>query len=317
MKKKLKVLSLQAVAALSQAVLPSLKKVLGLALIGSFAVSAPVCAAEPGDRIKSMDVVLSLGKNSSLFVSETMLVDFAANQHHGIVRRIPLRSIVNGREMHCRIEPTQVDCDQAAANYVVDRSANELSIKIGDADKLLSGEHRYKIQYFVTGAVRLAGDKPELYWNAVGDGWKMPIQKVRAVFVPPKDVKVLNTTAFAGVAGSHTQQSSAHTALGYEFKTGNLKPGEGLTISCQMPENSVQIPGLIEEWLFNLEQSFTLIAAALAFLCGVWPLGVLLLFLFFFRAGNAESANWDSLGSSSSTFGSVGGGFGGGGGNTW
>ena len=48
---------------------------------------------------------------------------------------------------------------------------DELNIKIGDPNKLISGSQHYQIKYRVKNAFLFDGDKAQLYWNLKGSDW--------------------------------------------------------------------------------------------------------------------------------------------------
>jgi uncharacterized membrane protein YgcG len=192
-------------------------------------------------------------------------------------------------------------------------------MKLGDPDKVLTGMHQYRIGYTVNGAVRLSKNNPELYWNIIGTGWKMPIEQAEGYLFLPAGLSTSTAKAvcFVGNTGSKQKATTTINGKDIEFTTDNLSPGQGLTMAVQLPADSIKIPGLIDEWLWNLEQTGLLVAAGLSFVLGWWAFAVLLLGLLIYRANTVQNANWDSSGSSSTDFGSAGGGFGGGGGGTW
>src|SRR5439155_565626 len=73
----------------------------------------------------------------------------------------------------------------ASASYETSRVGADLEIKIGDPDRTVSGDHTYDIVYSVRAALNGFDDHDELYWNALGTAWTVPIDDVTvAVDVP-------------------------------------------------------------------------------------------------------------------------------------
>lgn len=175
------------------------------ALISSCSV-LPAIAARPGDAIADYRVTMVLGKDATLRVHETMTVQFAENQHHGIVREIPRDVHIpdKSRKMTCYIHPGEMKCDDAAVQSQVSLEDGKYIIKLGDPGKLLTGTHQYSIEYTTYGAVRLSGDKPELYWNIVGTDWKMPIKRAEGYLILPDGVapSAAHAACFVGARGS-------------------------------------------------------------------------------------------------------------------
>lgn len=280
----------------------------------------PANSAEAGDVINFFRSTIVLTDNATLYVKETIDVDFGKNQHHGIVREIPCSAIIKGDKKRIHITATGSSCDHQNVQNSVSFDNEHFKIKIGDPNRTLSGPHEYTIEYTVYGAVRLARTEPEIYWNITGNDWKMPIKRALGTLVLPDglDSKSVKAVSFEGMSNAtsyaRTKKLNAKTI---EFGCANLAPGMGLTMAASLPPNSIQIPGLISEWAFYLGETALIAAATIAFLCGCWPIALLFLLLAWGWGSNVQNANWDSDGSSCTDFGSSGGGFGGGGGDTW
>ncbi len=280
----------------------------------------PVSAAEAGDVINLFRSTIILSNNSKLFVRETIEVDFGNNRHHGIVRTIPCTAMIKGDKKRIHIAPIDSTCDGVKVENSLSLDSERFQIKIGDPNRTLTGMHRYTIEYYVHGAVRLSKNYPELYWNITGNDWKMPIRKAVGTLVLPTGLpsSLVNACSFEGYKNSTAYASTKRTnTTNIEFNASNLAPGQGLTLAANFPPDSIQIPGLISEWAFYLGETGLIIASLIAFACGLWPVGVFLLLIAWFWGSSIENANWDRSGSSSLDFGSSGGGFGGGGGDTW
>ncbi len=297
------------------AILPALIAI-GLCLSGCLSFAQ---AASPGYEIKSFDSVVSVSKDATLFVAETIDVDFGANPRHGISRVISSAATIRGQRFTCHIKPGHITCDGVDVASSISNASDALNIKIGDAKKFLIGGHQYRIEYYVYNAVRLSQNRPEVYWNVTGNDWKMPVETVTCLLLPPdgQSTESVKMTSFIGVRHSTTRGSCELTEKGIRCSAQNLLPGEGLTLAAQLPVGSVSIPGLIEQWRWQLEAGLLLLGAGLAGVLGVWWMVPLFLIAFWMLVGRTENAGWDSSGSSSLDFGSSGDGFGGGGGDSW
>lgn len=88
----------------------------------------------------------------------------------------------------------------------------------------------YTISYSAARALRTYGDEVELYWNAIGTEWEMPIAHAQVLvrFFPkvPREPFPLNWTE-AGLTGEAV----------------DLFPGEGITIGLRLPKDYVRLPG--------------------------------------------------------------------------
>ena len=71
-----------------------------------------------------------------------------------------------------------------------------MRIRIGDPDVTISGDHLYTIDYTIEGALNGFADHDELYWNAVGSEWDVPVLHATAEVAVPSPVT--GAVCFAG-----------------------------------------------------------------------------------------------------------------------
>jgi Predicted membrane protein (DUF2207) len=115
-------------------------------------------------------------------------------------------------------------------------------IKIGDPNQTITGEHTYTLTYLVHGSLNAFTDHDELYWNAVGNQWPVPIDQATVQVSAPVDVT--RAACFAGPLGSTARcQHSGITSGVACFGQDGLGPNEGLTVVVAVPKS------LIENWL--------------------------------------------------------------------
>jgi hypothetical protein len=72
---------------------------------------------------------------------------------------------------------------QTPGEYTLEDVDNTLRIRIGDPDRTITGQHDYRIVYRVQGALNGFADHDELYWNAIGADWEVPIGVTASVEV--------------------------------------------------------------------------------------------------------------------------------------
>ncbi len=73
------------------------------------------------------------------------------------------------------------------ADYAVSSvDGGRTEIKIGDPDTTITGVHTYTIVYTVGAALNGFADHDELYWNAIGDEWDVPIDQASVLVVRPR-----------------------------------------------------------------------------------------------------------------------------------
>jgi len=219
-------------------------RALGVVLL---AVAVPLLAgpaapaqAAPGESISRYDVRIEVRVDGQLFVEETIGYDFGRADRHGIVRRIPVRFRYD--DTHDRIYPLDhVGVTMDGAPVRVDRSGadNQEVLKIGDPDRTVTGSHTYRISYAVRGVVNRFGDHDELYWNAIGTEWDVPIGTASATVTGPGPVQ--RTTCFTGPAGG-TARCAGTTSDGSTatFQQSGMSRGHGLTVVVGYPPGSVE-----------------------------------------------------------------------------
>ncbi|MGD8322521.1 MAG: DUF2207 domain-containing protein, partial [Gemmatimonadota bacterium] len=109
------------------------------------------------------------------------------------------------------------------------------------------------IRYVVHNAIRFFGEGSEtgpldeLYWNATGNNWEVPIEAASARIVLPEGVTPTQSAGYTGRAGS-TEQAVRIATRGSTVTftaTRSLAPGEGLTVAAGWPPGSVARPGAV------------------------------------------------------------------------
>ncbi len=111
-----------------------------------------------------------------------------------------------------------------APNQVqVSGGGSETSLRIGDPDRTVTGPHTYRISYTVAAVTTRLADHDELYWNAVGPDWQVPVE---AITVQVTGAQVTRATCFAGrpggTAGCTSAQASGPSAT---YRGGRSRPG--------------------------------------------------------------------------------------------
>ncbi|MEX2553171.1 MAG: DUF2207 domain-containing protein, partial [Actinomycetota bacterium] len=241
-----------------------------------YPVAFPVSAlAQSGERIAGYRIDMEItAPEGDLVVSEVIDYDFGADERHGIFRKIPERFPYD--DTNERIYPIEVlevsGSPRTPDEYETSHENEYLVLKIGDPDETITGRHRYEISYRVTGALNGFDDHVELYWNAVGFEWPVPIDNVDVSVTAPADIT--RVTCFAGPNGSTAPCSSANfSGRTASFKQPALGSYESMTIVVGMPTGSVNapMPVLDERWSFGRAFRATpaTVGAALALMLAV------------------------------------------------
>jgi uncharacterized membrane protein YgcG len=231
--------------------------VVGLAVMALGLWSAPASADE-GWVIQRFAADITIQPSGSLHIVETIDVDFALQQKHGIFRNIPFRYQLD--ETHVRVYRVTVgsvtDGGGRAVPYQVSAGGPNTVIKIGDAAVTVSGVQTYKLTYDVGGAMNTFADHDELFWNVNGGGWPVPMTAVSATVRVPSGLQ--KTTCYQGARGSTELCRATMDTNRAGFETTRVLPtGQQLTIVAALAKGVVTEPApILEETGRTLPQHF-------------------------------------------------------------
>lgn len=259
--------------------MPRLARLAPLLFAGLIACTpAPVFAAE---SIPTMDVRITVNADASLLVQEQIVYDFADTPNrHGIYRDIPLAfTTADGRTGHLTLANLVVIDEQGAPYETSVSTAGGVEhIRIGNPNATVSGTKTYLLSYVVRGAVTPYAHFDEVYWNATGDQWTVPINASSATVTLPAAVPEgqVRVTCYTGSAGSKTScpthiSSTGNTAVAFTGPA--LAPGEGLTVAVGFPTGLVTYPPPIpwwRQWLATLIAGVLLVAAIIFAIAFAW-----------------------------------------------
>lgn len=201
------------------------------------------------EHISTYDVTVSIRKDGKIDVGEAVDYDFGSYSRHGIFRDF-LYTKTNDAGKKFAMEVTDVSVvDEKGTPYMFSRTTEGDTIrwKIGDPDNTITGSHTYQINYTAAGALTYFPGHDELYWNAVGNAWDVPVAKASVVVsVPPGEAQPedLKVTCFTGVIGSTEKNCTATVVDSRAVKvvaTKPLLPNEGLTVVVGFPKGMVSV----------------------------------------------------------------------------
>jgi uncharacterized membrane protein len=204
------------------------------------------------EKITNFTGEIQINPGSSINVRENIQYDFGENQKHGIFRDIPIEYKARGGNYNLRLGNIKVtDENGAPYNFTTSGKGNDLEIKIGDADKLVSGQKNYVISYVIRRAVNYFSDHDELYWNFTGDKWQVPIENSSVKVILPENAKEnLQSKCYEGVYGSTDECKASIVGNIIEYNsTGVLNPGQGMTIVAGWPKGITLEPSFrVKVW---------------------------------------------------------------------
>ncbi len=188
--------------------------------------------------IDHYDVYIKVNENNTLEITETINAYF--NQaSHGILREIPIVNKISRLDSTTSSLYTQLYDLSVSEKYTFSKSNGYYTIKIGNSNKTISDEHKYVIKYTYNLGKDPLKDKDELYFNIIGTDWDTAIGKVTFKIEMPKEFDSNKLGFSAGSLGS-TYNALVNYKVNGTTITGSykdiLRPNEGLTIRCELPE---------------------------------------------------------------------------------
>lgn len=189
-------------------------------------------SADEGWVIERFNSDITIERSGEVKIVETIDVDFLTLEKHGIYRDIPYIYEANGQKTYSEIDSDKILQNGKKAKVSKSRSDGYVRLKIGDADKTISGKNIYEIQYRVKGVLRGFPEHDELFWNVTGNNWPVEIKKAQASVSLP-DAGFKKITCFEGYAGSTDEckiLGESSTAVKFE-SSDTLGEAQGLTIA--------------------------------------------------------------------------------------
>ncbi|HEY6958127.1 MAG TPA: DUF2207 domain-containing protein [Candidatus Limnocylindria bacterium] len=221
-----------------------------LVVIACAVFAAPASADDTGWTIQRFAADIKIQSDGRVLVQEAIDVDFDGLQRHGIFRDIPVVYDWPAKPRTVRVYQLQVlwvqDDAGRAITYETSRQGAMEEIKIGDANRVVSGVQRYRLAYLLNGALNGFSDHDELYWNVTGSQWSVPIASASAVVSGPSAFS--QTTCFVGYAGATDTCDRQGSGSRITFSAGRaLEPGQQLTVVVGLPKGVVPQPAPILE----------------------------------------------------------------------
>ncbi len=207
--------------------------------------------------IETFSVTLEIHDDSSLLVTENIALYFDLPRH-GIIREIPLSyRLPTGERYRLRLELLEVVQNGGPVPYRTYREGGNFVVKIGDPDVTVGGRVLYTLSYRVLRALVRYGEEVELYWNAIGTEWAMPIRRARVEILVPTEIpkESVRFVGYQGPYGSTLPFSLTWEAEKLWGETQNLRPGEGVSVAVRVPAEYVALPGLGQRILWFLEDN--------------------------------------------------------------
>lgn len=227
-------------------------------------------------HIEEFDAHVEIKSDGGLRVTETITAFFSVPKH-GIYRTIPIHYNVGYHQYSLRFRLLGVtDADGVERQAKLSKDGFSQRIRIGRSDVKVRGAQVYKITYLVYRTILHEQDRTVLRWNATGNEWGVPINRstVTVGLPMPLSDDSIAYDAWTGVYGSTGKDYTSGRVddRTIEFRTGNLRPREGITIEVSMPESAVSQVGLLRRlgWIIGDNLAYGVFLIVLAACWAYW-----------------------------------------------
>ncbi len=164
--------------------------------------------------------------------------------------------------------------DKVAVPFKSWIAGREFHIKIGDQNKILKGDHKFRIEYEIGRGVQFVNGKPQLYMSVTGDQCPFPIDLVNVTVNLPKGTNLSQVTGATLFQPSGLRRSVPQSAGGrLNFTAQKVKPSQDVIVIVDMPKGTVVPHSVLFDWVIYLQkfyQVFVLPAATIILLSAWW-----------------------------------------------
>lgn len=128
-------------------------------------------------------------KQGELRIVEHINLNFS-DFNHGLLRAIPERYKNHSLQMHVNSITSDTNAPTSYTTY--DSNGNKV-LKIGDANRTVTGPQEYTIDYTLRNVITFYDNHDELYWDVNGDQWDQTFENVAVNLHLPSDLKTNQT----------------------------------------------------------------------------------------------------------------------------
>ena len=188
--------------------------------------------------IDKYDVNIIVNENNTFDITETITAYFNVSKH-GIFRTIPLKNTITRLDGTTSTNRTQVTNVSVDNEYTTSRENGNYKLKIGSANRTLTGKQTYAIKYTYNLGKDSVKDYDELYYNIIGNEWDTVIGNITFSITMPKEFDSSKLGFSSGTKGSTDNSIVKYNVSGNKITgtyNGILGVGEALTVRCELPE---------------------------------------------------------------------------------
>jgi len=206
--------------------------------------------------------------DGSIDVTESIQMHYFGGPWHGLYRYIPVEYVSpQGFNYSLFLSVKRItDASGRALKFESNRERHyrKLKVYIPDADNSVQ---TISIEYIVSDALRFFDDHDELYWNATGDEWIVPIQAASAHIVLPTGTTNIRANPFTGAYRSRAQDADVEISdNSVTVRTREpLRLHEGLTVAVAFDKGFVHEPTAFDKFSLFLRSNWPLVLPIITF----------------------------------------------------
>ncbi len=206
--------------------------------LGVFAVASPKAYAASAP-ITRMVVTASVATDGTITVAEEFDMNFST-PGHGPYLYFTTRQGTGQKDQYRIYDYHFVSVTSstgAPTTFVTETPQyGTTALRIGDANRTVSGTQTYTVSYTVSGIVNpnvSSSGMDELYWNVIGTGFTIPISNISVMVTGPAAVQ--KTTCYTGANFDQPCSSNSSSGTDATYTQTNLPVGQGLAIAAGWP----------------------------------------------------------------------------------
>ena len=208
------------------------------------------------EKIRNYEVTVQINKNGTLTVNEVIDYQFGEEFKHGIYRDIPLRSKRFGFDVHKSfIKMNWIKRDGKDEEYTKNHFYEGIRYRIGSETELVNlyrTESRYELNYDIYNAVFEKDGIYQVYYNAIGQFWNVPIEQASVMirFPDGQKIKKNEIEKLEVYTGSFGEKGENYDILENDeeihISTKELEAKNGLTFMLNLKTDKIS-PTLVDK----------------------------------------------------------------------
>jgi len=201
------------------------------------------------EKIRNYEVTVQINKNGTLTVNEVIDYQFGEEFKHGIYRDIPLRSKRFGFDVHRSfIKMNWIKRDGEDEEYTKNHFYEGIRYRIGSETELVNlyrTESRYELNYDIYNAVFEKDGIYQVYYNAIGQFWNVPIEQASVIirFPDGQKIKKNEIEKLEVYTGSYGEKGENYDILENDeeihISTKELEAKNGLTFMLNLKTDKI------------------------------------------------------------------------------